>query len=323
MKEGRARDVRREVGALLREERVEMAKPKVERRRIDKLRLASSPGQPGPPRVAAPRGRLTIDDPFDLDDAEPPKPAKLPPRAKGPLEVPVDSLPAVLALPSGALEASIPSVPPAASVDLEATLPSIPPGPDTPPRRAGTPHMPGAERLELDISSEPPPPRRQSFELEAALPSTPKASPGLAAAFGDDLEASLRPPVQRARGPLLGGEIELGDAPALRVDLKSDLPPRGAPAQHAAVHRGPPIREARPVAPLPKTPMPQRGYGLVGLAVGLILAAIAVALADQSLRTEDGSPAFALGPLSPTAMAAILLAGGVLSLIVRFLPKER
>jgi hypothetical protein len=216
------------------------------------------------------------------------------------------------------LEADFPSIPPATPAELEAALPS------DPPPRPGQPHLPGAERLELDIPSKPPPAReRKSFELEAPLPSTPEASPGLASRRDDDLEASLRPPSQDPIAvPAFGGEIEISaETPSFRVDLKSDLPPRIAAPPRVAL-----VREPRPLprAERPSsTPMPQRGYGLVALGVGAIVAAIGVALADQRLRGEDGTAGFMVGPLSPTALAAMLLGTGVVVLLVRFLPRDR
>ena len=367
MKEGH-RDARREVGALLREERVEMLKPKPKGAALARLKLkpASVPKAP----LALPKHRLTIDDPFELDEpssagdeleplgtpartpARPPRPAPkpslelaLPPLPAGAalaavpdprmtLQAPIgDDLdePGESLIALGDLEASIPSVPPPPGPSsLEAAIPSMAPqraaSPTPEPRVAPKPSEQHAFELEIPVAprklGHQPAPlmNRSALDVDALAPSVPPR---------EDLEASLRPAPQ---APSYGEDLELGnDAPAVRVDLRSELPPRIAPPPELSFERKPQAR------PAPRRPAPgrdsqqalddsaeptRRRPSMLGLGIGLIVAAIAVALADRALRNEDGSSFVSLGPVSPTVVAGLLLAVGVGLSIFQLLPHD-
>lgn len=329
MKEGH-RDARREAGAQLREERVEVPKAKAPSQpkpgaalaRV-KLKQAAAPKAP----LALPKHRLTIDDPFELDD--PPSPlgglpvaAAAPPRRERPapkasLELRLPSEP-----PGPGLEAAIPSVPPPqVPSSLEAAIPSMMPGaPAVPPRAPEpAPAAPRSHDFELEVPVAPRAPahrpepvlNRNALDVDAAVPSDRPAP--------SELEASLRPGPMAA--PTYGAELELGGAPALKVDLRSELPPRpGAAAPRAPPVRPAPVRAARDLELGPATP--RRRVNLLAIGIGMIVAAIGIGLGDRALRNEDGSSALTLGPVSPMVVAGLLFALGVGLLIYQFLPHD-
>lgn len=363
MKEGRPRDARREVGTMLREERIEVAKPRVQTR-IKKLQLAAA--KPAPFKAA--KGRLTIDDPFEQEDralaaldmpgigleaaipsVPPAGQAARRPAVPGPFAGP----PAGRAGPpprKESLEFSIPSEPPPAmSSGLEASFESIPPGAAAAPPVMAAPAPAAVPRAEpaapavapLAAAAAPPappavappapaeiptppaaapprPPAPSADEFELALPAQKKPAPRRQA----DLEAALpSSPMARAGRNPTTGELELGaDAPALRVDLRSELPPRGAAPPAVVLQR----------APLPRVDLAPRTAERSGsvaslwrIGVGLLVAAIAVGIAGSFLRGEDGESKLALGPVSPTVVAGALFAVGVAFLIYGLLPRDR
>lgn len=319
MKEGH-RDARREAGAQLREERVEVPKAKATAPQQGaalarvKLKQAARPKAP----LALPRHRLTIDDPFELEDppsgnvevAAPAGPRAARPAPKPSLELALPELPpgAAAAIPApraapgldmpfgpeapAQLEAAIPSMPPEGPSSLEAAIPSMPPAPALAP-------APASFELEMPV---PPPRRAEPREVAEAPPAR------------DSLEASLRP---QARTSSADGELELGaEAPALRVDLRSELPPRPG----AVAPRAPPVRPPRPAPPV--VAAPRRRVNVLAIGVGLIVVAMVIGVGDRALRGEDGQPALSLGPVSPVLVAGLLLLVGVGLLIYQFLPHD-
>lgn len=373
MKEGH-RDKRREGGGVLREERVEVPKgrpaPKPAQpgqQALAKIKLRQAPKAP----FAQPRHRLTIDDPFELDDppspfggvevAKPAAPARAPkPAPKLSLELSLPELPPgeVAAVPpprrggpgglntpaslGAELEAAIPSVPPPPGPSsLEAAIPSMVPDAASPRAAAGAgelelvlPSAGAARGMDLEVPRAPAERHRPpSMELEmpaAARKVEHALDPVLSRhaldveaegrASSPSLEASLRPePRQRMAG--LGNELELGaDAPGLRVDLRSELPPRG-PA--AAPPRIPQQRAPRPaVVEDVVQEAPKRRVNLLVIGVVAIGAAMAIGMADRAMRAEDGSSTLMLGPVSPVVIAGVLFAVGVGLLIYQFLPHD-
>ena len=334
MKEG-PRDARREGGGLLREERVAVPKPRPQAKGATlarvKLQARAAPKAP----LALPKHRLTIDDPFELDDLSSPAfdaPAPAPP-PRGPKPEPRMSL--ELKLPSEPppgrrdREASIPSMPPAGGSNLEASIPSLPPhalAPEPAPRPAPEPARPAAPprppSLELEIPSAPvrkpqvaiaPVMSRNALDVDAAAPSHPP----------DALEASLRPAAPERASPARSarsGELDLGaEAPALRVDFRSELPPR---PEAPPLRPAPPRRERAPsFADAGDAPAKKR-VNLLGLGAGLIVAAIAIGAADRALRKEDGASIVSLGPVTPMLLAGLLFAVGVGLVIYQFLPHD-
>jgi len=364
MKEGH-RDARREAGAQLREERVEVPKPKPKPaagKALARMKLKPAPKAP----LALPKHRLTIDDPFELDEpaspfggveavppapGRPPRPApkqslelKLPSEPPGPVAaVPKPGLGASLEDPFASLvaaapnlEAAIPSVPPPVGPSsLEAAFPSMPPEPvaapvpkPTPNERRPAPHAAsaGSFDFELEVPAAPKAPahrpdpvlNRDALDVDAAVPSERPAAA--------ELEASLRPRPRAVPG--IGGELDMGaESPALRVDLRSELPPGpGAAAPRPAPTRTAPARPA-PVraAPDPFSDAPtekRKGVNLLAVGSALIVGAIAIALADKALRTEDGAPVLAVGPISAVVVAGLCFAVGLGLVIYQFLPHD-
>ncbi|MFO0566941.1 MAG: protein kinase [Polyangiaceae bacterium] len=342
MKEGH-RDARREVGAVLREERVEVPRArgsgKPVRNAIGRVQLkpAAVPRVPYVP----PKHRRTIDDPFELDD--PPSPLggveALPPVSppRGPPPTPKASL--EFALPPLPENAKI-AEPPRKGSEAETSFASVMPGAPSVPPVLGPP----SAELEAAIPSVPPP--RAPSHMEAAIPSVPPARradslefslPGPAARAksvpapppfggevdlpgepGDSLEAPLRSAPQSP--PSVRGNIELGDdALVPTAKLRSDLPPRMVQLPRAAPARAPMRTGADVIEAAP----PKRRVGRLGAGFGLVVGAIAVGLADRALRNEDGTAAFSLGPVSLTVLAGILFAAGVGLLIFELLPHDR
>lgn len=169
--------------------------------------------------------------------------------------------------------------------------------------------------MELEIPTAPRKPQaeiapvmsRNALDVDAAAPSQSPPS----------LEASLRP--EAPRRAALGDELDLGPgSTALRVDLRSELPPR----PEAPIPRVAPPRQARaPAIADPELP-PKGRVNLLGVGAGLIVAAIAIGMADRALRQEDGSSIVTLGPVTPMIVAGLLFAVGVGLLIYQFLPHD-
>lgn len=293
------RDSRREMGGVQREERIDVArgKPEVQRRAV-KLRLADAPGKPSSP------------------DLDPPFESRKPP-------------PPVSSASAPSLEASIPSAPPAGTAAAQpapprqaATIPRAPPKPE--------------DSLELALPSEPPiqrPSLESTMASEAAPPrAQPRAPQG--PKYDPDLEADLSPPRVPRRDSLEatlgssyaptaprrpGSDIELAEDGGLRVDLKSEIPPR--PVQgRVAVARA--ALELQGVGPVPSR-RSERKIGSLGIGLGSIGLAMAVGVADRVLRNEEGEPLVSLGPVSPTAIAGVFLLIGVGLVIWRLLPRDR
>lgn len=323
LKQGRPRDARREVGTMLREERIEVGKPKMVRR-IKKLVLQGAPAA----RKTPPRERLTIEDPFEKEDSG---------------LFALDAPGVAFGESMGGLEAAIPSFPPdaraprapAPMASLEAAIPSVPPEPvlggsleamldSVPPLAAALPAAPAVQ-----------PPRPPELAMPAARPSAPSASeldlPERASAgdFGAfELEAPIasRPSASerrasepaRVRDPN-SGDLEIhDDGPALRVDLRSELPPRPVAA-------APMVAMRRPGMPRIDVPVePRRSESsLWKTGVGLVVVAIVIGVAGSFFRDEEGVSKLAVGPVSPTLVAGVLLAAGVALLVYGLLPKDR
>ena len=317
------RDARREGGAVLREEHVAVPRPKPKGTALGKIKLK----QREPPKapLALPRHRLTIDDPFEFEDATAPSIASIPPALRGPrpgakpsLEFKLPSAPPGPPVATGPaeaadLEASIPSVPPVAFSHFEASLPSFPPGapPMASPRPATGLRRPPS--LELEIPTTPRRPQgeiapvmsRNALDVDAAAPSRSPPS----------LEASLRP--EAAARAAVGSEVDLApESTALRVDLRS-MPPR----PEAPGHRAPP-RQARAPSIADHEAPPKSRVNLLAVGAGLIVAAIALGMTDRSLRKADGSSILTLGPVTPMLVAGVFFAVGVGLLIYQFLPHD-
>jgi serine/threonine-protein kinase len=287
------RDSRREMGGVQREERVDMSRPKPEvQRRQVKLRLGTAPGK-------APKEEL--DQPFESRQLAP---------APAQLEAAIPSAP-----PS--LEASIPSVP------QRETLAARPP----PPRAA-----PAEDSLELSLPSDPPV-QRVSLDTTLPSPAAPARQPRAAPMRDPDLEADLSPPrvprtdsleatLGSSYAPLphrrVGSDIDLApDDGMLRVDLKSEIPPRPT-AGRVAVARAALELQAPPMSKAPTG----RRVSVLGIGLACVGLAMVVGVADRLLRTEEGEPMVSLGPVSPTAIAGVLLLVGVGLVIWRLLPRD-
>ncbi|MBI3202630.1 MAG: serine/threonine protein kinase [Myxococcales bacterium] len=326
MKEG-PRDARREGGGLLREERVAVPKARPAPKGATLARVKLQPRAAPKAPLAQPRHRLTIDDPFELDDLSGPVHESPLPAPRGPKPEPRMSL--ELKLPSEPpgpgpidLEAALPSLPPVAVSSLEASIPSLAPSaaaPEPAPRPAAPPRPPSMElevpqavprkpQVELDpIMS------RNALDVDAAAPSQrPEA-----------LEASLRPAARAPAGPARSarsGDLDLGaEAPALRVDFRSELPPRPEPPP---VRPAPQRRERAPSFADRGDAPPKKRVNLLGVGAGLIVAAIAIGAADRALRHEDGTSVVSLGPVTPMVLAGLLFAVGLGLLIYQFLPHD-
>jgi eukaryotic-like serine/threonine-protein kinase len=297
------RDSRREMGGVQREERVDVArgKPEVQRRAV-KLRLADGSGKASSP---------DLDAPFESRKPPPPSPAAKP----------------ISSVSSPSLEASIPSAPPAGMAPAQpaAPRPSV---------------LEREDSLELSLPSEPPIPRPS---LESTMTSEVSRAPARAAAraparapIDPDLEADLSSPRAPRRDALdatlgssyaptaaprrPGGDIELAEDGGLRVDLKSELPPRPT-AGRVAVARG--VVELQAGGGSVPYHARERRFGSLAIGLGLIGLAMAVGVADRVLRNEEGESLVNLGPLSPTAIAGVFLLIGVGLVIWRLLPRDR
>lgn len=286
MRDGRPRDARREAGSVPREEVIEAARP-------PPPRLSGKAPPPHlPPGVIRPAGMtratLGIDDPFG--DAEPLDDGL--DEGPSPLEAALPSI------PPGGLggEAILPSLPPeAAGFGREASLPSIPPqdqGPSS-PEPAG---------FDFDL---PEPPPRTSSRLAPESPD-PRPAP---------------PPEPIVR------EAALQPSAALNIQLDAPEPaPAAAPRRGLELERtsSPSPRAQHVLKPRVMTAEPEqvrRPLPLLPVGIGLVIAAISVGAAGRVYHGQTGQ-ALALGPVSATPIAAVLLVAGLGLIVFHLLPKD-
>ncbi len=204
------------------------------------------------------------------------------------------------------------------AVGLEAPLPSTPP----PAQPAGPMLVEPPNLFELDpsVGGEAPlpsvPPGSQ-FGSEASLPSIPAPAP-VDLELGAPLEIIQGPraadrPIDLARTApsAFGYEAPLPMAkPAVgpgKIDVE-DAGPRGARPRHA--------HSQQPAAPEPRRSLPWFRVGL-----GLVIGAIAIGLVGRLYHGSTGQ-ALALGPLSSTVIAGVLLVAGLGLIVFHLLPKD-
>lgn len=287
MRDARPRDARREAGSVPREEVIEAARPPPPRL------SGKAPPAHLPPGVIRPAGMtratLGIDDPFG--DAEP-------------LDDGLDDAPSPL-------EAALPSIPPG-GLGGEAVLPSLPPEAPGFGREASLPSIPPQDlgqgdsppEVGFDFTLAEPPPRPAS-RLAPETPEFPAPRP----------EPIVREAAPAPSPPALNLQLDAPEpAPAaaprrgLELERTSSSSPR---AQH--------VLKPRVMASEPE--QARRPLPLFPTGIGLVIAAISVGAAGRVYHGQTGQ-ALALGPVSATPIAAVLLVAGLGLIVFHLLPKD-